>query len=71
VRRGDPLVHVHASLDAVAARALPRLASAWRIADRPPAAEAHIRHRIDRDAIGDPANAAGRLSGQGRGNDES
>jgi pyrimidine-nucleoside phosphorylase len=71
VRRGDPLVHVHASTEAVAVRALSRLAPAWRLADRPPPAEPHVRHRIDRDAIGDPASAAGRLSGQGRGNDES
>jgi pyrimidine-nucleoside phosphorylase len=71
VRRGDPLVRVHAADEAAAGRTLPRLTAAWRLADRPAAAGRHVRHRIDRDAIGDRTGLAGRLPGEGRGNDQS
>jgi thymidine phosphorylase len=51
VRRGDPLVHVHAADDATAARALPRLEGAWRIAPDPPEHLPHVRARVDRDGV--------------------
>jgi pyrimidine-nucleoside phosphorylase len=35
VRRGEPLVHVHAASETVAARAVPQLEAAWRIGLRP------------------------------------
>jgi pyrimidine-nucleoside phosphorylase len=70
VERGDPLVHVHAASEAVAGRALARLEAAWRLENGPVATEPHVRHRVDRDGVGDPEGHAGRLSGQGRGNDE-
>jgi thymidine phosphorylase len=48
VEVGDPLVHVHATDQEVARRAVPRLEGAWRIASvevtRPP----HLRYRVDR-----------------------
>jgi pyrimidine-nucleoside phosphorylase len=70
VRRGDPLVRVHAASEELASRALPRLEAAWRLAEDPVASEPHVRWRIDRDGTGDPERGAGRLSRQGRGNDE-
>jgi thymidine phosphorylase len=47
VRRGDPLVHVHAATEAVARRALPRLEAAWRIAGGPVDSLPHVRQRVD------------------------
>jgi thymidine phosphorylase len=78
VRRGDPLVRVHAATEAAARRALPRLEAAWRLAGGPVAAGPHVRHRIDRDGVtsggvagsGDPEGGLGRLSHHGRGNDD-
>jgi pyrimidine-nucleoside phosphorylase len=70
VRRGDPLVHVHAASETLAGRALPRLRAAWRLADEPTAIGPRVRLRVDRDGTGDPVVHAGRLSGRGRGNDE-
>ena len=52
VKRGDPLAHVHASSEAVARRALPRLAHAWRIVSGPVSVRPHVHFRIDRDGVG-------------------
>jgi thymidine phosphorylase len=75
VCRGDPLVHVHAPSEAVARRALPRLATAWRLAAEPVAAEPHVRRRVDRNGVtdggGDHAHGLGRLPHRSRGNHES
>jgi pyrimidine-nucleoside phosphorylase len=51
VRRGEPLVHVHAASDEVARRALPRLEGAWRIGPREVSPRSHLRYRIDRDGV--------------------
>jgi pyrimidine-nucleoside phosphorylase len=51
VRRGDPLVHVHAGSEAIALRALPRLEAAWRLAGAPVQTMPHVRHRVDRDGV--------------------
>jgi pyrimidine-nucleoside phosphorylase len=51
VESGQPLVHVHASSEEVARRALPRLERAWAIAkeevERPP----HLLYRVDREGV--------------------
>jgi pyrimidine-nucleoside phosphorylase len=51
VRRGQPLVRVHAASESAARRALSRLEAAWRIAERPVGARPHVRHRVDRDGV--------------------
>ncbi|HEY4025921.1 MAG TPA: thymidine phosphorylase [Candidatus Dormibacteraeota bacterium] len=51
VRRGDPLVHVHAVSEATARRALPRLDAAWRLSSRPVEAGPHVHHRVDRNGV--------------------
>jgi pyrimidine-nucleoside phosphorylase len=51
VRRGDPLVHVHAASEAVARRAVPRLEAAWRLAAEPVEVGPHVRHRVDRSGV--------------------
>jgi len=55
VERGDPLVHVHAAGDAQARRAIPRLEAAWRIGPEPVPTSPHVRHRVDRDGVTEPA----------------
>ncbi len=49
VEQGDALVEVHAASEEVAARALPRLERAWRIAPAEVARPPHILYRVDRD----------------------
>ncbi len=65
VRRGDPLVHVHAASEEVARRALPRLESAWRVGPGPVRPAAHLRYRVDRSGVRaanrQPDRAAGAL----------
>jgi len=58
VRRGDPLVHVHAASEEVATRAVPRLEGAWRIAATAVPEPPHVRYRVDRDGVRPFAEAA-------------
>jgi pyrimidine-nucleoside phosphorylase len=51
VRRGEPLVSVHAASRERAERAAPRLRDAWRIAPEPVEPLPHVRFRIDRDGV--------------------
>ncbi|HXM57725.1 MAG TPA: thymidine phosphorylase [Candidatus Dormibacteraeota bacterium] len=55
VRRGDPLVHVHAATEERARGAIPRLEAAWRIGPEPVPVRPHVRHRVDRHGVTEPA----------------
>jgi thymidine phosphorylase len=51
VRRGEPLVHVHAASEEVARGALPRLEAAWRVGPRPVEPGPHLVYRVDRAGV--------------------
>ena len=51
VRRGEPLVTVHARSQEVAERARPRLLEAWRLSDRSVRRPPHVLARVDRDGV--------------------
>jgi pyrimidine-nucleoside phosphorylase len=51
VRRGDPLVVVHARSHEVAERVVPRLRAAWRVVDRRVTRPPHVLARVDRAGV--------------------